>query len=75
MDGRITYRQCLIISLNVRDKDTNGTGLGLYIVNLVVKNFGGDIRFESEENKGTVFYVTLPLDIGKHNDKNKRIIT
>jgi signal transduction histidine kinase len=27
-----------------------------------VENAGGKIRFESEENKGTTFYVTLPID-------------
>jgi len=47
---------------NVRDKDTDGTGLGLYIVKSIVENAGGKIRFKSEENKGTTFYVTLPLE-------------
>jgi len=46
---------------NVRSKDTKGTGLGLYIVKSVVEHSGGKIWFESEENKGTIFYITLPI--------------
>ncbi|MFA6414869.1 MAG: ATP-binding protein [Candidatus Paceibacterota bacterium] len=46
---------------NVRDKDTDGTGLGLYIVKSIVENSGGNVRFVSSE-KGTTFYVSLPLN-------------
>ncbi|MCX6718937.1 MAG: HAMP domain-containing sensor histidine kinase [Candidatus Taylorbacteria bacterium] len=47
---------------NVKDKDTDGTGLGLYIVKSIVENFGGKIQFDSEGNKGSTFYVMLPMD-------------
>lgn len=50
---------------NVRDKDTDGTGLGLYIVKSIVENASGKIWFESEEKIGTTFYVTLPLEGSK----------
>ena len=47
---------------NVRDKDTDGTGLGLYIVKSIVDNSGGSIWLSSVVNQGTKFYVKLPLD-------------
>jgi len=40
---------------------TDGTGLGLYIANEAARFLGGSVRFESEENRGTVFYVELPV--------------
>ncbi len=46
---------------NVKELDVSGTGLGLYILNSVVKNIGGKIWFESELNKGSTFYVEIPL--------------
>jgi PAS domain S-box-containing protein len=58
---------------NVREKDTDGTGLGLYIVKSVIEHSGGGIRFESEENKGTTFYVTLPLEGMKKKEGTKAL--
>ncbi len=43
-----------------------GTGIGLNIVKHHVEMLGGSIRFQSKENKGTVFTVKLPLRINDH---------
>ena len=40
--------------------NTQGTGIGLNIVKSHLKNLGGSIVFESEENKGSTFIVKLP---------------
>ncbi len=45
---------------NVKQQDTEGNGLGLYLVKSIVEQAGGEIRFTSQENKGTTFFVTLP---------------
>ena len=37
-----------------------GSGLGLSLCNEFTKKLGGHIWFESEENKGSKFYVCLP---------------
>jgi PAS domain S-box-containing protein len=39
-----------------------GTGLGLAIVKEMVEMHSGDVWFESEVEKGTTFYVSLPVD-------------
>jgi len=57
---------------NAVERDPDGTGLGLYLVNLIMGHTGGKVWFESPslnpdevvftaENPGTVFYISLPL--------------
>jgi len=46
---------------NIRSKVTDGTGLGLYIARAVAKKLRGKIHFDSEENKGTTFFLELPV--------------
>ena len=45
---------------NVRNT-VDGNGFGLYVAKGAVEAQGGKIWFESEEGKGTTFFVELPL--------------
>ncbi|MDO8648742.1 MAG: HAMP domain-containing sensor histidine kinase [Candidatus Peregrinibacteria bacterium] len=48
---------------NVRKVD--GNGFGLYAAKGAIEAQSGSIRFESEEGKGTTFYVQVPLEKAK----------
>lgn len=46
---------------NIKKFDSNGNGLGLYIIKNMLTYLDGKIWFKSQENKGTAFYVAIPL--------------
>ena len=48
---------------NIKRKDNEGFGWGLYIVKSVVKQAGGKIWFQSKENIGSTFWVALPQKV------------
>ncbi len=48
---------------NAREKNVDGTGLGLYLAKLVVERLGGEVWFISYEGQGTLFYLTIPWSL------------
>ncbi len=48
-------------SENAEKQTSQGSGLGLYTSKKIIEDHGGKIWFESRENHGTTFHVSLPL--------------
>ena len=46
---------------NVHMVETEGTGLGLYLVRLIIERLAGEVWCESEEGRGSAFIFTLPI--------------
>jgi len=46
---------------NVTLMDTDGAGLGLYVVKSIVESSGGRVWLESQEGQGSQFYISLPI--------------
>ncbi|NCO32200.1 ATP-binding protein, partial [bacterium] len=48
---------------NAKKVDTDGNGLGLYIVKKIVEAMNGDVWFISKKDEGTEFIIELPYKI------------
>jgi signal transduction histidine kinase len=57
---------------NALKKNTEGNGLGLYLIKTILESSGGNIWFTSSENKGTSFTFTLPVRSPKSKVKIKK---
>lgn len=52
-------RKSKIFGKGEQSIDSTGTGIGLYLVETVIENYGGNIRITDNEPRGTVFVVEL----------------
>ena len=53
-------------SSNAVRRQTEGSGLGLFIVKSLIEKIGGRVGFRSVENKGSTFWFTLPYRAKRH---------
>lgn len=49
---------------------TEGSGLGLFLVRNIIARHGGSVAVETEENKGSTFSFTLPMDDERVRENN-----
>lgn len=47
---------------NAKAQEPEGVGLGLYILKAIIDLMDGKVWFKSQENKGTTFYVAIPIN-------------
>ncbi|MDO8512875.1 MAG: PAS domain-containing sensor histidine kinase [bacterium] len=59
---------------NAREKSSDGTGLGLYIAKSILEQSSGLIWFTSRVNKGSEFYVAIPIAGMRAKDGKKGLI-
>lgn len=59
---------------NEDNNDSEGTGLDLPIVKELIEQMGGSIEVQSERDKGTTFFVTMPCEMGVLEKKVKELI-
>jgi signal transduction histidine kinase len=70
------YKQHLFSQFNrsgdILIYDQKGVGLGLYITKLIIEAHHGKIWFESQADKGTTFFISLPLKQIPQDIKEKK---
>lgn len=54
---------------NAKKLQTEGSGLGLFITKKVFEAHGGEVSFESTIDKGTTFYLKIPVKTSKRKSK------
>ncbi|MBU8850334.1 MAG: PAS domain-containing protein [Desulfobacterales bacterium] len=59
--GMDTETKDKMFTLFFTSKGSQGTGLGLFIAHRVIKYHGGTVEVESEQGKGSQFYICLPF--------------
>jgi len=50
---------------NAKQIRPDGTGLGLYTASILADKIGAKVSFESEEGKGSTFYLRVPKRFAK----------
>ncbi|WP_319526182.1 PAS domain-containing sensor histidine kinase [uncultured Desulfosarcina sp.] len=53
---------------NITKIDAQGVGMGLYLAKILLEGIKGHITFDSEENAGTTFHITLPLKLNSSDN-------
>jgi len=48
---------------NAKGHKPDGTGLGLYTASMLAEKLGAKISFESEQGKGSIFYLRIPKKV------------
>lgn len=51
---------------NAIRSESEGSGLGLFVVKSYIEAWGGSVKFESEEGAGTTFFLKIPLQPRQH---------